>query len=211
MELYKYPKTPHLPWSPGISRDDRVLQSTNHFNGEHIVATIKKDGENTTMYKHHIHARSLDSKDHPSRHWVKNLHYQIRHLIPDGWRICGENLYAKHSIYYQNLPSYFLVFSVWTCDNICLSYPDLLNFCTDIGLVTVPHLYDGVWCNETKNILTKCFELLPSEEEGYVVSLYNGFHYRDFSKSIAKYVRKNHVQTDDHWIYKPVVKNQLRR
>jgi hypothetical protein len=210
MERYKYPKTPHLPWSPGVSRDDKVLKSTEHFNGKHIVVTLKMDGENTTMYPDHVHARSLDSKDHPSRHWIKGLHQNIRYLIPKGWRICGENLYAKHSIYYPNLPSYFLVFSVWNDQNHCLHYQDMLNFCSDLGLEVVLQMYQGIWNNRTPDILNSRFELLLPEEEGYVVSLYNGFAYADFDKSIAKYVRKDHVQTDDHWIYKPLTKNGLR-
>ena len=33
--------------------------------------------------------------------------------IPIGWIIYGELLYAKHHIYYDQLPSLFLVFDVW--------------------------------------------------------------------------------------------------
>jgi len=210
MDLHKYPKTPHLPWSPGISRDDKVLKDTNHFIGKHVLVTVKMDGENTTMYPNYIHARSIDSRDHLSRHWVKNTHRDISHLIPKGWRICGENLYAKHSIYYPDLPSYFLVFSVWNDQNHCLHYRDMLNFCFDLDLEVVLQIYHGIWDEKTPDLLKNRFELLLPEEEGYVVSLYNGFSYKDFDKSVAKYVRKNHVQTDNHWMYKPLTKNGLR-
>lgn len=49
----------------------------------------------------------------PSRDWIKALHGQIAHEIPEGWRLCGENLYARHSIAYDALPSYFTLFSIW--------------------------------------------------------------------------------------------------
>ncbi|MGY5343347.1 RNA ligase family protein [Paenibacillus glucanolyticus] len=37
----------------------------------------------------------------------------IKYRIPEGYRICAENVYAKHSLLYSALPSYFLLFSVW--------------------------------------------------------------------------------------------------
>ena len=56
----KYPRTWHLPWSPGATADDRVLDSVSHFYGREIVVTTKMDGECTTMYSDFLHARSID-------------------------------------------------------------------------------------------------------------------------------------------------------
>jgi len=42
----KYPRTYHLPWSPGVTKDDRVIKSTNVFEGREVVVTVKMDGEN---------------------------------------------------------------------------------------------------------------------------------------------------------------------
>ena len=210
-ERFKYPKTPHLPWSPGVSRDDKVLKDIEHFRGKKIVATIKMDGENTTLYSDYIHARSIDSKDHPSRHWVKALHQKISYMIPKDWRVCGENLYAKHSIYYSKLPSYFMVFAVWNDKNVCLSWPEIREFCEKLGLCTVIFMHIDEWKDNTPEIIRKKFESLASEHEGYVVRLYDSFRYEDFDQSVAKYVRKNHVQTEDHWMYQEIIKNQLRK
>lgn len=68
----KYPKTPHLPWSEKCTDDDKKLKDIQHFIGKEVVASIKMDGENTTMYDDKIHARSLNS-NHPSQDWVKGL------------------------------------------------------------------------------------------------------------------------------------------
>ena len=35
--------------------------------------------------------------------------------------------------------------------------------------------------------------------EGVVVRNIESFPLDDFSKNVVKYVRKNHVQTDEHW------------
>lgn len=90
----KYPRTPHLPFSLGVQSDDKVLKSISHFEGKDIIITEKMDGENTTMYSNHIHARSIDSKHHPSRDYVKQLHANIKYMIPSNMRLIGENMFA---------------------------------------------------------------------------------------------------------------------
>jgi len=99
----KYSRTHHLPWSPGITDDDRVLTSLNPFIGNRVIVTAKQDGECTTIYSDYSHARSVDSGNHPSRAYIRYLQGKIGHDIPEGWRVCGENLYAQHSIAYENL------------------------------------------------------------------------------------------------------------
>lgn len=207
---FKYPRTPHLPWSASITNDDRIILADDLHSlfCKRLLITIKMDGENTTMYRDYIHARSLDSKDHESRHWVKYLHASIKHLIPNGWRICGENMFAKHSIYYDNLPSYFLVFSVWNNENECLSYADTMILLSDLGLTYVPVMFDGfINIENASEYLYNVFKHYETEHEGYVIRSYNGFHYNDFSKNIAKYVRPNHVQTNKHWMAQKIIKN----
>lgn len=45
--------------------------------------------------------------------------------------------------------------------------------------------------------------------EGYVTRNLDSFHINDFDKNVAKCVRKNHVQTDEHWT-KDWQSNKLR-
>jgi hypothetical protein len=203
---YKYPRTPHLPWSPGATNDDVYLAYTSVFEGREVVVTLKMDGENTTMYRDHIHARSLDSGHHPSRAWVKGLHGAIAHSIPEGWRFCGENLFAEHSIRYEALPSYFMLFSVWDEQNRCLSWNETEEWAALLDLTTVPVLYRGRWNEAT----VRAIPLDPTTHEGYVVRTTDGFAYPDFGRHVAKWVRPAHVQTDQHWMNRPVVPNGLR-
>jgi len=206
--LYKYPRTPHLPWSEGVSNDDKVLKDLSIFKGKEILVTEKLDGENTTLYRDYYHARSLDSSDHISQHWLKGFHASIKHMIPEGFRICGENLFAKHSIYYDKLPSYFFVFSVWDNEK-CLSELDMLLFCVELNLYQVPFLYEGIFDEELLRNL-KFESRYGNEVEGYVIRNSNEFLYGDFENNVAKFVRKNHVQTDQHWKSQEIVKNLLK-
>ncbi|MGC5328345.1 RNA ligase family protein [Brevibacillus sp. SYSU BS000544] len=206
----KYPRTLHLPWSRSKTDDDKILKTVSHFEGREIVVTEKLDGENTTMYRDSIHARSLDSNDHDSRHWVKKLHGMISFHIPEGWRICGENVFAKHSIHYEKLTSYFYIFSIWDEYNQCLPWNETVEWATLLGVEVTPVLYKGVW---NEQIVKSCFtrnSVFAGEQEGYVVRVTDRFLYDDFKNSVAKFVRKNHVQTDEHWLSKPVVPNGLK-
>jgi len=202
--LYKYPRTYHLPWSLGITSDDKILSDISCFQGKKLVGTIKMDGENTSFYRNNLHARSLDSKDHPSRHWIKSFHSSIKHLIPNNWRICGENLFAKHSIFYNNLESYFLGFSIWDDRNVCLNWEKTLSIFSDLGIKPVPIITETYDINE---IIEKFNNF--DKQEGYVIRIFEEFKYENFSSSIAKFVRKNHVSTDKHWMFKKIEKNLL--
>ncbi|WNO10849.1 RNA ligase family protein [Teredinibacter sp. KSP-S5-2] len=205
MKRFKYPRTPHLPWSPGWTHDDIRASSAGVFGGKEVVVTEKLDGENTTMYCDHIHARSIDSRNHSSRNWVKRLHAQIQYQIPEGWRLCGENVYAKHSIHYDSLSTYFYVFSIWDSNNTCLSWSETMEWCDLLGLVTPKVFYKGVWDED----LVKSIQVDTNECEGYVVRLVDAFPYREFGSSVAKWVRTNHVKTDQHWMHGDVVPNKL--
>lgn len=209
MKAYKYPRTYHLPWSCGLQSDDKLAQNLDFLNGE-VIVTEKLDGSNFSLYSDNIHARSLDGRDHESFHWIKQYHAAIKYLIPNGFRVCGEYLFAKHSISYQNLESYFCIFSVWEGDS-CLSWDDTISFATERGLILVPILYRGVWENPWEGFHKKIWTLDENTHEGYVVRNSSHFKYEDFTKNIAKYVRKNHVQTDQHWSRQQITKNKLRR
>lgn len=200
----KYARTHHLPWSENLTEDDRMIESLKGFEGKEVIVTEKMDGENTTMYSDHIHARSVDSGNHPSRNWVKNFWGSIAHDIPEKWRVCGENLYAVHSIRYDTLPTYFMGFSVWNEKNMCLSWDETLEWFGLLGITPVPTIYRGIF--DEKKI--RGIQLNKANQEGYVVRVTSSFDYSQFRTVVGKYVRKDHVQTVKHWMHgKPIEVN----
>lgn len=200
--LVKYPRTLHLPWSESVNSDDKVHKTTSQFEGRRVIVTEKMDGENTTMYSDYIHARSLDSKNHPSRNWVKGLWGSIRNDIPEGWRVCGENLYAKHSIQYDALPSYFMGFSVWDDTNTCIEWDETLDWFKSMSIVSVPVIYDGIYDEALVKSLWKGDR---DSKEGYVIRVADRIPYDEFRNLCGKFVRKNHVQTTEHWMHAAVI------
>lgn len=205
----KYGRTPHLPWSPGITDDDRIHKDMAFFAGKECVATRKMDGESFTGYVDYCHARSIDGRSHPSRDWVKNFWAQRSYELPEWWRVCCENVYAKHSIGYDNLPGYLLGFSIWNEANICLDWDQTVEWFELLDIPMVEVLWRGVYDE-------KAIKALYDESrdwdthEGYVLRTVEGFHYRDFGRHMAKYVRAKHVQTVKHWMHgQAIVPNGL--
>jgi len=207
-EYVKYPRTFHLPWSLGVTSDDKVMPNIEVFNGKEVVVTEKMDGENTTMYRDHIHARSVDSRHHWSREWIKDFWARFAHDIPDGYRICGENLYTTHSIYYSQLMSFFYGFSVWEEDQ-CLSWDDTMEWFAMFEIVPVRTLYRGVY--DVESIIEAVEHIIeyPDHHEGYVVRVVDSFGINDFKTSVGKFVRYAHVSTGDHWMHSNNGKNNI--
>lgn len=195
----KYERTFHLPHSPGLHDDDKALKDYSQFEGKQVIITGKMDGENTTCYSDgHVHARSIDSRGGEDRAWVKKfLIENVCFNLPEGWRACGENLWAEHSIHYNNLPSYFLGFSIWNERNECLSWAETLEYFQLLGITPVPVLAEGIFSMEMLKQVEA--NLKWETDEGYVIRIADHFKYGEFRKSVAKYVRAGHVQTTKHW------------
>lgn len=206
----KYPRTFHVTWSECIHSDDKMLPSMDHFVGKRVIVTEKMDGENTSLYRDYYHARSIDSVNHPSRNRAKAIHAAIAHEIPEGWRLCCENLYAKHSIEYTDLEGYLYGFSIWNEKNEALSWDETVEWFTLLGIPVVKVLYDGIY-DEKKIRALYNSKTDWDKSEGYVIRTADGFSYGSFRKSIAKFVRKGHVQTVRHWMHgQEVIPNKLK-
>lgn len=197
-----------MPSSPGATSDDKMHKSLDHYQGKMIVITEKMDGENTTMYSDYIHARSIDGQSHPSRDWVKQFHGSISHMIPPNMRICGENMFARHSISYNDLESYFYGFSAWEGDT-CLSWDDTVTYFELLGITPVRVLWRGLYNPETLCNIVNSID--TNVVEGMVVRNENAFKLDEFSENACKWVRSNHVQTESHWMHSQIIPNTLRK
>jgi hypothetical protein len=195
----KYPRTLHVPWSEGISNDDRVASSVP-FEGRRVIVTEKMDGECTTIYSDGFyHARSIDSGFAPWRSRVAALASQLSVFLPAGWRVCGENVWAKHSIEYNDLPDLFLWFSVWDGD-WCLPWDESETWMEMLSVRGVSKIYTGLYDERAiKLSFEKYVSSKKREVEGYVIRLHDGFQLADFQSSVLKWVRRDHVKTDERW------------
>jgi len=193
----KYPRTPHFHWSKGGTADDIRLVDLKAFSDLDLVVTEKLDGEQTTLTNKAIHARSEDGYGLPWQTYMKKMWANIKNDIPNNLEICGECVYAVHSIEYKKLDSIFYVFGVFE-NGFALSWKEVEEYAELLGLSTVPELNFGR-IQDFIEMPIPNESVFGGECEGYVIRNINSFLISDFKDNIAKCVRKNHVSTDKHW------------
>ena len=224
----KYFRTPHVPWSGSVTSDDKHVAGVTHLLEQDVVVTEKIDGENQTWTSESVFARSHDGPPpHESNGWSKTQHAQKRHLIDPGLSVYLEYTFALHSIWYRRMAeerAYLHVIGVRDDrTGVYWSWDDVEMMAANLDLPTVPVLFrgtvptafalrklmpgDGVspsaWGGvsirmEGRQVLLGAgANPLGSVREGEVVRLASSF--TDPSAAIAKSVRPNHVQSDEHW------------
>jgi hypothetical protein len=214
----KYPRSFHLPWSPGGTSDDKRLSDISPLLGAELVITEKCDGSNLTYTRRHVFSRShAGPPSHASFDLAKATHARIGHLLSEGLSLFCEYCYAVHSIEYAGLPDYSLVFGArddesgtwWDWDMVAAQ-------ARDVGLPTVPVLFRGAvaTADELEALtlsLTKVPSVFGGPREGVVVRLAGEFPDAAFSRSLAKWVRRDHVTTEDHWLHQAIRPQRLAR
>ena len=219
MDSPKYNRTMHLPWSPGGTNDDKRAPSVESLLNIPLVITEKMDGSNTSLERDGCFARThAGAPTHVSFDGLKALHASLKYSIPDNLQIFGEWCFALHSIPYDSLPDYFMMFGIREMHGeypFWYSWGELEEWSKDMGLPTVPLLWKGVVESEKElKDLTESLIKQPSAygqiREGIVVRIKDAFDDSDFSTSVMKWVRKDHVQTDEHWKNQVIIKNKLK-
>ncbi len=130
----------------------------------------------------------------------------------------GESLYAVHSIGYSRPESYFYLFAIreggrW------LAWDEVEVYAGVLGLPTVPVLFRGSAGDlpgelklspeqKLKAFILKTVsgpgslsgpDIAATPREGVVARVARSFDTEEFPECVFKWVRKNHVQTDEHW------------
>jgi hypothetical protein len=219
----KYPSSLYLPFSPGHKDGhDDTMQDISHLVDVPLVVTVKMDGSNVKLVggqDGYVASRAghESSASHPSFDYLKARFKQNwQWAAPQGLVVFGEWLFARHSIGYEGnlaLKSYLQVFGVYDpAYRLFLGWDEVEATAELIGVPTTPVVarphYKTLW--ELQGGLEKLArQVVAQGHEGIVVRSAYPFHFGQFQTWLAKYVRENHVQTDDHWSAGPVVKNKV--
>jgi len=205
--LKKYGRTFHLPGSPGATKDDRVMGDLAVLRAaSEVVVTEKMDGENTTIHASGTHPRSPDARYHPSRDWTKAFAAGISPHLNVTERVVGEYLYARHSVPYDALSSYFLGFA-WSIDGVFQSWDDTVARFESLGIQPVPVLARGAFSGPFMEAVLEGLD--PSRQEGCVVRVADALSEADMPTHMGKYVRADHVQSEIHWMQAELHRNGL--
>jgi len=155
----------------------------------------------------------------------------VYETLPSNLQVFGEWLYAKHSIHYgcqcdelcedvgPMLHDYFQVFGIFDTDyNVWLSWPETEHWAEKLGFPTTPivdeHTRDeNSYTDERKFVrhyTEEAERIVDMGHEGIVIRSKFPFHYGEFGQRLGKYVRPNHVKTDEHWSHQSITPNELR-
>ena len=124
--IYKYPRTQHIEGS-GLQSGDEDLEVVpfERLAGRYLVVEEKMDGANCAISFSDAGKLLLQSRGHylaggPRERqfdllktWAHRYAAELWGMLEDRYLMFGEWLYAKHTIFYTELPHYFLEFDIY--------------------------------------------------------------------------------------------------
>jgi hypothetical protein len=156
-DFIKYPRTPHLRGSK-LQDGDHDLEQVDFasLSGGALVWEEKVDGANAAFSFSAQGAPQLQSRGHYLqggaregqfslfKAWVETHQDAFRRVIAARYIVFGEWCYAKHTVFYDQLPHYFLEFDVLDRDTgRFLSTPARRRLLDGLPIVPVPVVHKG--------------------------------------------------------------------
>lgn len=155
--ILKYPRTHHIEGSR-LQPGDEDLESVpvSQLAGRHVVIEEKLDGANSGISFDESGALLLQSRGHYLTGGAREKHFALfktwatahqaalRDVLGPRYVMYGEWLYAKHTVYYDALPHYFMEFDVLdTQEQRFLSTPERAELLRGLPVRSVPVLHSG--------------------------------------------------------------------
>lgn len=218
-EFARFPSTPYLVRPPGVDvRDDKVLTDTerDEFLSQPLHVEEKVDGQNlgisncdeglrfqargSYVQPGGLHFRGLTT-------WVAPRQRRLAAGLGDDLIIFGEWCAVKHSVSYDRLPDWFLVFDVYERATGQFWEPDMRDaLADDLGLCTVPFLGVGHFDLDELTGMMGQSRVGHEQMEGVVARTVT----TDGPQHRAKVVRPEFVQQiDQHWMSDQHAMNRL--
>lgn len=182
-----------------------------------VAITEKMDGANTGIYK--IKGQTYLQKkgsnidtSHPQfRFFANEWYYNNKDKIdklPDNMVYYGELLRCVHTVFYNKLPDWWLVFDIYDLNKQkYLSWDEVVFICKEAGLCTVPFLYEGRL--RGKDDLLK---LMPTYSKYGDVA--EGIVVKNYCQQVrGKFVKQNFLKSieeiDIHWLDRKIRLNEV--
>jgi hypothetical protein len=220
--FHKFPSTPHLFWLASSSlRPEKVLTTSEvkEFLSHPVAIEEKMDGSNLGISfdrsgrirfqnRGNFLSGKLSGQWEQLRAWGFQHEARLRELIHPGQILFGEWCYATHSIHYDHLPDWFMVFDVFDSEaQRFWSRTRRDELVASAGLATVPLLRVGNYCkDEIISMLNIRSAYTKSPVEGVYLRIDQGC----WLSLRAKVVRPGFIQSiSEHWSKRQMVRNDL--
>lgn len=211
----KYEKTFHVfPVTSKFNLDNTQLKRL--FAGE-VIVEEKMDGSNIGIIRHNkgFSLQKRNSLVGPSEHeqfsffnnWAHQQKYEQIMSLPVGTLLYGELLYATHTIYYDKLPEYVLIFDAKQ-DGDWLDYDDRKHLCESHGFTMVPLVGRGNFSkNDVEGMVPEASAYGPIAE-GIVIKRYAKHGYFR-GKLVKPGFMKQIEESDNKWPTFNIPRNKL--
>ena len=158
--LIKYPRTQHLQGSRLQPGDEDLSQIPfSCIFGKHIVIEEKVDGANTAISFDGEGNLLLQSRGHYLDGGYRERHYNLMKqwaftyqdlfysVLGSRYIMYGEWLYAKHTVFYDALPDYFMEFDIYDrVREVFLDTKERRILTDKMGIISsVPVLAEGIF------------------------------------------------------------------
>lgn len=124
--MHKYPRTHHIAGS-GIQSGDEALEAIpfSQLAGRQLVVEEKLDGANCAVSftadgklllqsrGHYLTGGPRERQFHLFKAWASRYQAELWEILGARYVMYGEWLYAKHTIFYTDLPHYFMEFDIY--------------------------------------------------------------------------------------------------
>lgn len=222
-DFFRFPHTPHIAWlGEGVPRDDKVLSAAEVsalLSGE-VVIEEKLDGANLGLSLDASGAVRAQNRGqyleapHVGQFarlpaWLAQHEAGLCAVLRPELMLFGEWCAARHSLAYERLPDWFLLFDVFDRDaGQFWSVPRRNALAVEAGLLTVPTIQRGV---TTVKALVDGIQSWPSRyREGVLEGVVIRRESAMWCESRAKLVRPDFTQAiDSHWRKRAIEWNRV--
>ena len=155
--IHRYPRTHHLAGSRLQPGDHDLTQvPLSELRGSYCVVEEKLDGANAGMSVGEDGRIRLQSRGHVlvggarEKHWDLFKRWASAHAaalaarLDDDVTLYGEWLYAKHTIFYDRLPHYFLEFDIRDAGGAFWSTARRREHLSGSPVASVPVIWEGI-------------------------------------------------------------------
>lgn len=252
-QIYKYPRTHHIQGSrlqPGDEDLNTIPFGAIHH--KYVVVEEKVDGANAAISFSADGQILLQSRGHYLTGGAREKHFNLFKqwanvharafwsVLGTRYILFGEWLYAKHTVFYDALPHYFLEYDVLDLEEkVFLSTSNRKQLLARLPLVSVPVLFAGKiqsykqlllmlgkshyqTSGYLERLLLICKDkgldvvrsLKQTDQSFLMEGLYIKVEAGDVVTERYKYVRSSFLttilQSDGHWLNRPIIPNILR-
>jgi hypothetical protein len=248
-EMQKYPRTPHIQGSSSQPGDeDLTAVPLRDLQGLWLVIEEKMDGANCAISfdgdgrlllqsrGHYLTGGARERQFGLLKSWATRHQSAFRDALGARYVMYGEWLYAKHTVFYDALPHYFLEFDIWDEeDRKFLSTSRRRELLVGLDVVAVPVIGEGFLRTIEDRVARSLFKtanwaeslerqcealgypweraLLETDPSSEMEGLYVKWEEDGEVKGRYKFVRASFlssvVDSGSHWRDRPVIPNLL--